>query len=298
MGLPRFNYLAPKTIKEASALLAEHGDKARLMAGGTDLLIRLRHRAMTPEYVISLRGVPGLDHVFFDRSAGLNIGALAKLADVAGHPEIRKHYPALAESASATATVQIRNMGTLAGNICNAAPSADNATPLLVYEAEVTIVHPGGERVVPMDEFFRGPGLTALEKGEIVKEIIMPPPGPRTGSNYRKISARSRVDIAAVGVAALMQLDEEGVVSKVRIGLGAVAPVPLLAHRAARILAGRKPSPELIEQAGDLAADEARPINDVRATAAYRRRMVRVLTIRALQASLDLAVSKMTGCES
>ncbi|MEW5722833.1 MAG: xanthine dehydrogenase family protein subunit M [Thermodesulfobacteriota bacterium] len=297
MGLPRFTYLKPKSLKEASALLAEHGDKARLLAGGTDLLIRMRQRTVTPEFIIGLSALPSLDQVVFDREKGLTIGALARLAAVADHPEVRRHYPALAHSASVTATVAIRNMGTLAGNICNAAPSADNATPLLVYGAEVVIVHPGGERALPVGDFFRGPGLTALEPGEIVKEIRVPTPGGRSGSNYQKISARSKVDIAAVGVSALLDLDEEGRAVRVRIALGAVAPVPLRARQAEKILEGHKPSEELITLTGQAAADESRPISDVRASAAYRRRMVEVLTVRALEKSYDLASQRLAGCE-
>ena len=193
MPLPRFTYLSPKSLKEASAMLAEHGDSARLMAGGTDLLIRMGQRAVTPQYIIGLRALAGdLDYIRFDPVKGLAVGALAQLNAAVEHPDVVRHYPALAASAGHTATVQIRNMGTIAGNICNAAPSADNACPLLVHEAEAVIVHPGGERTLPLDEFFRGPGLTALEPGEIVREIRAAAPGPRTSSAYKKISAVAR----------------------------------------------------------------------------------------------------------
>jgi len=295
--LPRFTYLAPPSLKEVCALLAEHGDQARLMAGGTDLLIRLNHRVISPDYVIGLKAIPGLDYVRYDREKGLAIGALALLASTAGHRDVQRRYPALAHSAGVTATVQVRNMGTIVGNLCNAAPSADNAAPLLVYDAQVVIVHPGGERTLSLSEFFRGPGLTALERGEIVKEVLVPPPLPRTGSDYQKLSARSKVDIAAVGVAALLTLDESGVCLKARLALGAVAPIPLRVRVVERMLEGRSVSRELIVQAAAKAAEESSPITDVRASAQYRRKMVEVLTARALERSLDLAGQTPAECD-
>ena len=297
MSLPKFVYLTPKSLKEACSLLAEHGDKARLMAGGTDLLIRMRHRAMTPDYVIGLSSLSNLDYVRFDPDKGLSVGALARLGAAADHVEVKRHYPALAQSAGVTATVQVRNMGTLAGNICNAAPSADNAAPLLAYNAEVVIVSPGGERVTPLSEFFRGPGLTSLEIGEIVREIRLPLPGASSGSDYQKLSARSKVDIAAVCAAAWVQLDETGSCARVRLALGAVAPVPMRAVRAEKIITGRNPTPELISQVGEAAAEEARPISDVRASARYRRKMVDILVRRAFEKSHRMAADRLKGCE-
>ena len=296
MPLPRFTYLKPKNLKEASALLAEHGDKARLMAGGTDLLIRMGMRAVTPEFVVGLGHLRGLSTVDYDPVKGLTIGALAKLNDVAEHPDVRRFYPAIAAGAAHTATVQIRNMGTVVGNICNAAPSADNATPLLVHGAEVVIIHPGGERILPLHEFFRGPGLTALETGELVKEIRVPVPPPGSGSNYQKISERSKVDIAAVGVSAMIELNEDGTCRKASIALGAVGPIPLRAGRAEKSLTGRDLTREVIADAAREAESEASPISDVRASGPYRRKMVGVLTARAVSAGLDLARENQAGC--
>ena len=289
MGLPPFTYLAPQSLKEACSLLAEHGDEARLAAGGTDLYIRLRHRALTPKFIIGLKNISELSYVRFKDGEGLTIGALATLADVADHAEVKGHYPALAHAAGVTATVQIRNMGTVAGNICNAAPSADNAAPLLVYGAEVVLAHPGGERVLPLPEFFRGPGLTALESGEILKEIRVPQPDGRNGSDYQKLSARSLVDIAAVSVAAMLEMDASGVCTRARLALGAVAPVPLLVREVETILQGRKLEAEAFKNAAAAAAKACSPISDVRASAAYRRNMVEVLSHRALGKSAAMA---------
>lgn len=293
MPLPRFEYESPTTIEQACALLAEHGDRAAPMAGGTDLLLHLRLRPQTdrtPKIVVGLRGIPGLDAVRFDGDEGLTIGALARLADVASHPDVRRLYPALATAAASTATVQIRNMGTVAGNLCNASPAADTATPLVVYGAEVRLVRAGGgRRTLSLEQFFVGPGKTALERGELVEEIRVPRPAVRTGAVYERLSGRSKVDIAAVCVSALVRLAEDGRVELVRIALGAVAPVPLRATAAEQVLAGRVPSQALCAEAAALAARAARPISDVRSSAPYRRAMVEVLTRRALERSLAVA---------
>jgi CO/xanthine dehydrogenase FAD-binding subunit len=298
MGLPKFSYIKPKNLKEASALLIEYGDTARVMAGGTDLLIRLRHCAITPQYVIGLSGLKELESIHYSNESGLVIGALARLNQVAEHADVRERFPALAHAASITATVQIRNMGTVVGNICNAAPSADTATPLLAYDAEVVVVHPGGERTIPIDSFFRGPGLTALEAGELVKELRITVPPRSAGSDYQKLSARSKVDIAAVGVSALVVPDDQGRLARVRIAMGAVAPVPLRAHRAEKILENQAPSDELVRESARAAADECSPISDVRADGAYRRRMVEVLAERALKNSIQMAEENKAGCEA
>ncbi|MBI2893875.1 MAG: xanthine dehydrogenase family protein subunit M [Deltaproteobacteria bacterium] len=291
MPLPRFRYVAPESLEAACELLAEHGDRARVMAGGTDLLLRMKRlpRAGAPEVVIGLRGVPGLDTIRID-DGGLSIGALTLLASVAGSTDVNRLCPALASAARSTATVQIRNMGTVVGNLCNASPAADTATPLLVYGASVLLVRPGGERrTVPLEDFFLGPGRTALGPGEIVAEVRVPPPCGRAGSDYQRLSQRSRVDIAAVCVSTLVCLDRDGSAARVRIALGAVAPVPLRAKSAERVLEGRPPTAELVAQAAAAAAREARPISDVRSSGEYRRRMVEVLARRSLVRSASLA---------
>ena len=289
MPLPKFSYLAPKSLAEACALLAEHGQNAKLMAGGTDLLLKLGRTGRAPRFVIGLRNVPGLDFVRFDPAKGLSIGALALLSTVAEHADVRRLYPALAQAAGATATVQIRNMGTVAGNLCNASPSADTATPLLVHGAEVVLSGPDGERTLPLERFFRGPGQTALAGAEVLREIRMPPPAPRTGSAYLRISERSQVDIAAACVSALVTLDASGRCVKARLALGSVAPTPLRAEEAERILEGQPPGDAAIAKAAASACAASRPISDARAGAAWRKKMVEVLTRRALHAAAALA---------
>ena len=286
MSLPRFAYLVPKNLKEACLMLAEHRDKAHILAGGTDLLIQMKNRIVKPEYIIGISNIPHLDYININHQQ-LVIGANAKLASVAQNPQIQRYFPALAYAASVTATVQIRNMGTVVGNICNASPAADTATPLLVYDAMVVIMNPEGQRILPMGEFFQDPGVTALESGEIVKELILPLTPKRSGSSYQKLSARSKVDIAAIGVSAYLLVNKTETVTQARIAIGAVTEVPKRVPRAEKTLEGKVITEALIKQAAKFSMDEATPITDVRATAQYRKRMVDVLTMRALSKSME-----------
>jgi carbon-monoxide dehydrogenase medium subunit len=231
--------------------------------------------------VISLDGIESLKPIRFEAKKGLTIGAAAKLADVAEHPDIRRRFPAIAYAARETANVQVRNMGTVGGNLCNAAPSADNAPTLIALGAEVMLASWRGVRSLPLEAFFKGPGQTALEPGEIMVAIRVPLPPPRSGASYRHVSARGRVDISAVCVGAWAAFDGEAC-RDVRIVLGAVAPIPLRAVKAEGLVRGKTWTPELLEKAGRKAAEEAKPISDVRASAAYRKQMVGVLTRRAL----------------
>jgi CO/xanthine dehydrogenase FAD-binding subunit len=297
MSLPRFSYLHPKSLKEACLMLAEHEEKARILAGGTDLLIKMQHRIVQPEYIIGISNIPGTDYIRIENHQ-LTIGANAKIASVGQDPQIQQYFPALAYAASVTATVQIRNMGTVVGNICNASPAADTATALLVYDAGVVVMHTEGQRILPLSDFFRGPGITALEPGEIVKEVILPLTSGLSGSNYQKLSARSKVDIAAVGVSACLLADETEVVTAARIAIGAAAPVPKRIHRAEKTLEGKKITPELIKRAAQITMDEASPITDTRASAQYRKKMVDVLTQRALENSIEQIRTKLTGHEN
>ncbi len=281
MPLPRFEYLAPKTLDEACQLLKEKGPDARLMAGGTDLLIKLKRGAIHAGTVIGLKKIPGLDIIRVERNRGLTIGATALLADVASHKEIMKYFPAVAYAASVTANVQIRNMGTVVGNLCNAAPSADNAPVLLVMDAELIIVGTEGERKVKLNEFFNGPGATVLKPGEIVREIFVPWPPSHAGVSYQHISPRSKVDISAACVGALVVMEGK-VCTEARVALGAVAPTPMRAKRVEKLVAGNELTAGLLDEAGKVASRECKPISDVRASAQYRRKMIAVLTRRAL----------------
>ena len=291
MTFPKFEYFAPETIKEALRLLTEKGNGAHVLAGGTDLLLKISHHLLKPKAIIGLKKIRGLNHISFNRKKGLTIGATALLADVASHPEILKHYPAVAYAAQSTANVQIRNMGTVAGNLCNAAPSADNAPTLMAMGAEAIIVSTRGERRLPLNRFFKGPGLTALEPDEILTSIFVPVPPLQSGTSYQHISARGKVDISAVGIGVMVTMSEK-TCNDVRIFMGAVGPVPMQAVKTERMIRGKKLTPVLIEKASLNASTEAKPISDVRASAEYRRKMVVVLTKRALTEAGQRAMKK------
>lgn len=289
MLLPKFEYLAARDLTEACSWLSKYKAKASAMAGGTDLLVKMKHKETSPQYVIGLKGIPGLDAIDYDRTSGLRIGALATIESLAASPLVQRNFPALAQAASRMATPQVRNIATIGGNLCNAAPSADTASPLIVLGAGVRLVGPQGERTVSLEKFFTGPGQTVLKPGEILAEIQVPQPPARTGAAYLKLS-RVTVDLALVGVAALITLaTTDGVCQDVKIALGAVAPTPMRARKAESVLKGQKVTAALIEKAAQLASEEARPITDVRGSAYYRTEMVKVLTRRALAQALKQA---------
>ena len=282
MSLPKFSYFEAPSLHEAALKLAEHQGRARIIAGGTDLLLGMRRGIAKPEVVISLSRIPDAG-ALVSSDKELRIGAMATLAAVAQHPLVQRHFPALAQAAGVTGTVQIRNMGTVVGNVCNASPSADTATPLLIYDAQMLLLHPGGERTLPLAEFFQGPGKTALQPGELVKEIVLKLPTSPTRSNYQKLSPRSKVDIAIVGVSALLSYSDAKEIKRARIAIGSVAPVPKRVVLAENMLEGCVLSPDLIAAVAAVAAQESAPITDMRASADYRRSMVAVLTRRALE---------------
>lgn len=294
----RFDYHSPTTLAEAVALLDGFGERARILAGGTDLLTALKERWETPEHIVDLRSIPGLDALSYDPVAGLTIGARVTARAVETSPLVRRCYPALAYAASTLASIQIRNLATVAGNICRASPSADTPPILLALDASVTLCGPAGERTVPLENFFTGPGRTVLRRNEILTAIHIPPylAGCRAaaccfGAAYIKHSPRQAMDLAMVGVAAAVTM-ESGWLTGVRVALGAVAPTPRRSRRAEATLLGCQPTPELLAKAGDAAATECAPISDVRGTAEHRRAMVAVQTRRALEQALAAATGR------
>jgi CO/xanthine dehydrogenase FAD-binding subunit len=291
MRLPRFEYFAPKTLVSVLSILAEQGDGAHLFAGGTDVMVKMSAGRLKPKVIIHLMDIEGLDGIHFDPTEGLTLGATARLAEVASHPDILENYPALAHAVQVMANVEVRHMATVAGNLCNAAPSADTAPPLIAMGAEVTLASVNGERRLPLDQFFKGPGLTAMQHGEVMSSIHVPPPQPRSGASYMRISARCGVDIAAVGVGAMAAFNGKGC-KEARIVLGAVAPIPMRATKTEDLMKGRHWTGDLIEKGGDLAAEEAKPISDVRASAEWRKKMVAVLTRRTLEEARERATRR------
>lgn len=289
MPVPRFDYIAPTTVDEAVAELVKSGRDTRVMAGGTDLLVKIRHRMLSPKRILSLKQIAGLDAITVDKNNGLTIGATALLADVAAHKGIRRYYPTVAEAAGGTANVQVRNMGTVVGNLCNASPSADNAPTLMAMGATVDIAGPAGSRSIPLDQFFQGPGITVLKSGEIVTAVRVPFPAAGTGTAYHSLSQRGKLDCSAVGVGTLVVIQKNRC-TDARIIVGACAPVPMRTQAAEKMLIGKKMTDALIRQAAQKASEETSPISDVRASAIYRWKMVAVLTVRALTDARKMAL--------
>jgi carbon-monoxide dehydrogenase medium subunit len=284
----RFEIALPSSVEDCLAILAGHGEEAKLVAGGTDLLPQLKNGLLKPGWVVDLSGVSRLRTLAIDGERGLRIGAAVTARELELHPGLRAGYLAVAESGALVGSVQVRNLATIGGNLCNAAPSADMIPPLLALDAEAVIAGPKGERHVPLASFFLGVRRTVLGPDELLLEIVVPPPGPRSGGNYLRHTPRRELDIAVVGVASQLTLSN-GVCAKARIALAAVAPVPLRATAAEQALEGQSVTPPLIERAAQLAVEAARPISDQRGSLEFRRHLVRVLTRRTLTTALERA---------
>lgn len=284
--LPTFKYKRANTLKEASELLS---DRARVMAGGTDLLVLMKKGELNPKLLVDIKGIEELQEIRFEKDGSLVLGSLVKVRTIETSPVIQEKFPLLAQAAKTLGSVQIRNRATVGGNICRAAPSADMAPPLLALGASVRIVGRGGERTVALKDFFTGPGQTVLESDEILADIRVPRLPARAGTRYLKLGRRAAMDLAAVGVAAVVALDDSGVCSDVKIALGAVAPKPIRAIKAEQVIRGAEIEPALIREAARLAADESAPISDHRSTAQYRKKMVKALTRRAITQALQHA---------
>lgn len=284
----RFEYLSPATLSEAVSMLDRCGASARVIAGGTDLITAFKEGWDRPAWVINLADLGELDFIKYDLIDGLWIGAGTTVRDVEISALVRAHYPVVSAAAATLASIQIRNLATVAGNICRASPSADMPPALLVLDASIVLIGPDGERSVPLSELFIGPGKTVIAANEILKEIHLPPEQVHSGEVYIKHCPRQAMDLASIGIAAGLTL-AAGKISKARIALGAVAPTPRRSLKAEDVLIGQVPSPDLFGKAAEYAAADAQPIGDIRASASYRHKMVGVLVHRALDQALELA---------
>jgi len=267
-----------------------YGDKARVLAGGTDLLVLLKDQKLTAEAVMSLAGVRDLNFIRYEDGRGATLGALATHSGVAASPIIQQKFPDLAEACSQVGAVQIQNLGTVGGNLCNASPAADVAPPFLLMDAVLILASARGERRVSIHDFFQGPRRTVLQADEILKEIFVPEVPGRRGATYLKLGRRKAMEIAIVGIGVAIHLNgSDQVVSECRIAMGSVAPTPVRARRGEEILRNQEVRDELIEEAAVVAAEEASPISDVRASREYRLDMIRVLCRRAARVALARA---------
>jgi CO/xanthine dehydrogenase FAD-binding subunit len=281
-GLPSFEYVRATTPAQVYQLLQRDG--VRLMMGGTDLLVQMRDGAIRPQTVVDVKHLPGMRDVVYDAQAGLTLGAAVTMNQVAGHPAVQAHYPLLAQAAHSVASYALRNRATVGGNLCNASPCADVAPALLVLEGRVVLCGPDGEREVPVNGFFLGPGETALGATEFMTAIRIPVPPAGSAGRYLKLGRNKAGDLAIVSVA-VFNFPDATLPSGYRfhVALGSVAPVPLRAPGAERILAHNPPGEETFALAAQKAEEAATPIDDVRASAAYRRAMVQALTLRGLR---------------
>jgi carbon-monoxide dehydrogenase medium subunit len=286
--LPEIEFFFPKTLKEAFSLLKKYNRKARVFAGGTDLLPKMKRREVVPKYLIDLNGIPNLKFIKYEKEKGLRIGAATTLSEILESSLVNRRYPILTEAISQMASTQIRNIGTIAGNICNAVPSADSAPPLIVLGSQLKIVGPRKGRTVLVEDFFKGPDRTVLDSNELVSEIQIPPTISGGRGAYLKHTLRREMDLAIVGVAVYLVPDsKKGICKDIKIALGAVAPVPMRAKKAEEVLRGKQLNDDLIEKAAQIASEESKPIDDIRGSAEYRREIVRVLTKRAIKQSLE-----------
>ncbi len=283
--MKEFDYIRPTTVEEACRLTSEPGEKVKILAGGTDLLIRMKNKVMLPDKLVSLRDVPGLSSIGFSADKGLTIDSMVLLSALEKSSEICKDFPAIAEAAATVGSAQVRNRATIGGNICNAAPSADMLPILIAYGASAIITNGNAERSVALEDFFTGPGKTILEAGELLKTVTIPAQSPLSFGKYLK-AYRSALDLAVVGVGAVVEFNAgQTTCCKLRLVLGAVGPTPILVKEAGNIAAGQELDDQLIVKISELAAEEASPISDIRATASYRKTLVAVNTRRALTAA-------------
>jgi carbon-monoxide dehydrogenase medium subunit len=282
-------YYEPSALGECIELLGHYGADGCILAGGTDLVVKLRSGLVRPKAVISLRSLTELSQITCDDGDGIYIGSMVTLRDIVNSDFLVDGFEVIRQGARHVSSMQIRNVATLGGNSCNASPSADTVPGLIVSQAQPCILGPKGERRLPLEDFFQSAGKTVLSLGEVLTGFYVPSFPPNTGCFYKKYSIRGDTDLAIVGIAASLTLDKGYRVQKARIALGAVAPTPIRALKAESVLLGRHHDDGLLEEAATAASEESKPISDQRATARYRREMVRVWTKHVLEKAFQRA---------
>ena len=283
-----FEYARPGTVGEAVRLLSEHGEKACVLAGGTDILVQLRGGFRTAEWVIDVKEIPALDEIAWDESSGLTIGAAAPCYRIYENEDVKKHYPGLIDVASLIGGTQIQGRASLGGNLCNAAPSADAVPIMIALEASCCIAGPNGERTVAVEDFCTAPGKNVLAAGELLVSLHFPAPKANSGAHYLRFIPRNEMDIAVAGAGVSVVL-ANGNFASARVALASVAPTPLFVKQAGDALAGQPVNDESIQRAADIAKQAAKPIDDMRGTVRYRKHLCEVLTRRALHVAVERA---------
>lgn len=281
--LKPFDYFAPQCLPEASTLLVERGETARLLAGGTDLLVRMKKGEINPSTLINLKGIQGLNGIEGDPEQALSIGALTPISALMQSSIIHLAFPVLAQAAGLLGSPPIRNLATLGGNIGRASPASDMAPSLMVLMARVSVEGPGGKRELPLESIFAGPGKINLKAGDVMTAFRVPKMPPRSAAVYLKLGRREGMDLALVGVAVFLQLNEKGETTGARIALASVAPIPIRARKAEEELLFGPITGDRARKAALAAVADSCPISDMRASASYRKEMIEVFTRRAVE---------------
>jgi carbon-monoxide dehydrogenase medium subunit len=279
-----FEYFEPRTIEEALSLLAKYEGKARVIAGGTDLLVWMKMGRVSPEYLINISRIPALRYLITDK--GLRIGALTPFREVEKHGLIQRKYTAFYEAAKAVTSVQIKNMGTIGGNLCNASPAADSAPPLIAFGGQLRLAEGKKERVISIEEFFVGNGVTCLSPKELLLEVLLAEAPASTGSAFIKV-ARVAADLAKISIAAKVVRDGKSC-QDCGIAMGGVAKVPMRLKKTEEVLRGRKFDPALVEKAGQVASEEIQP-RSRRSTSFYKKEVTKVLIRDAINLAWERA---------
>ena len=286
----RFDYFEPTSLDEAGELLREGKGTRKPLAGGTDIVIQLRRRVVSPEGLVNLKRIPELSGWACEPGQGLRLGACTPMRDLETSAAVGERFPSIREALRVVGSLQLRNIASVGGNLCNASPSADTAPPLMVLGATASLWTDDQRETVPVEDFFKGPGASVLGTGGLLVAVEVPEPAPLTGDAFERFTPRSAMDIAIVSAAAAVTLDAAGQkVQAVRIALGAVAPTPIRAPGAEDLVRDKEPTPKLLEWAGVAAMEECRPIDDIRGSAAYRKELIRILVQRVLRQAVERA---------
>jgi len=288
----KFTYLVPKTLDEAISLHQSYGERAKYIAGGTDVLVKIKEGKLAPDYLISLKHIIGQDRPFLNHETGeLYVGAFVTHRMIETSLLVQAHYPILYDAVKNIGSIQIRNVATIGGNLVNAVPSADGAIPLITLDGKANIYGTKGQRSIALLRFFLGPGQCDLERGEILTEIVVPRLLPRTGSAYIKHGRREAMELPMLGVGVLLSLEDDmETCAKARISLGVAAPTPIRALQAEKHLVGKTITEEILAEAGKIAGEESKVRDSIRGVAWYRREMVAVLVKRMGMKALERAV--------